>query len=402
MAGHRRRLAIFAIGLLPALPAKADGMFTFEPYVNVGTTYDDNVFRVSGKDEARALRGDDTMSDTSQRMEAGIGVDLKLSRQHILLQYSKSQTRFDRFDFLDYDGESGRLAWNWQLGNHLNGELSVSEDTAMSGFEEVQNRGFNLRTRTRQTANIEWEMHPRWRLRAVADEIELENSNPAYRFSDRNESIREVGVQYRTPRSTRIGLFGRQIDSEYAQREESVLMLFGNQNRQRELGVDFAWTPGGKSRMEGRVAKVERKYEELSGRDFSGWAGRASVFWQLTGKTAMNLSASRDIYAVDDLAATYVKSDLLSLSPSWSPTSKISVQGRASYERREYQGDPALVIAGLEQRADKVRVTGLTVSYVPYYKINMQLSWQKESRDSSVSGAGYDANSLSANIRAEF
>jgi hypothetical protein len=49
-----------------------------------------------------------------------------------------------------------------------------------------------------------------------------------------------------------------------------------------------------------------------------------------------------------------------------------------------------------------VKVAGLSVSYVPYYKVSMQLSWQTESRESSVRGAGYDASSLTANLRAEF
>lgn len=402
MAGHRRRLAIFAIGLLPVLPAKADGMFTFEPYVNVGTTYDDNVFRVSGKEEARALLGGDTLSDTSHRVEAGIGVDWKLSRQHFLLQLSKNQVWFDRFDFLDNDGESGKLAWNWQLGNRLSGELSISEDTSMGGFTEIQNPVLNMRTRKQQFASISWELHPRWRVRALGEEVDVENSDPSYRSSDRTESIREIGVQYRTPKDTRIGFFGRQVDSEYAERDVFALVLFGNENRQREVGVDLAWAPGGKSRLEGRLAKVERKYEELSGRDFSGWAGRANVYWQATGKTAMNFSVSRDIYGVDDLAATYAQTDNISLTPSWSPTAKLSVQGRAVYEKREYLGDPGLVIAGLEQRKDIVKITGLSLLYVPYHKVNMQLSWQKESRDSSVSGAGYDATSVTANIRAAF
>jgi exopolysaccharide biosynthesis operon protein EpsL len=402
MARKYRSITALALNLISAAHAHAEGMLELEPYVSAGMTYDDNVFRVSDKNEARALLGDDATSDTTQRLEAGIHADLKLSRQHFRLDLSANRSRFDRFGFLDNEGDSRKLAWDWQFGNHLGGELSVSEDTSMGGFTELQNPVLNMRTRKRQLATVNWDVHPRWRLRAIGEEVDVENSLESYRSSDRTESIREIGVQHRTPQGSQVGLFGRQIDSEYAQRDAFSLVLFGNANRQQEMGVDLAWIPGGKSRVEGRFARVERKYEELSGRDFSGWSGRASVFWQATGKTAMSLSASRDIYGVDDLAATYAQTDTLSFIPSWMPTSKISVQGRATYERRNYLGDPSLVIAGAEQREDIVKVAGLSVSYVPYYKVSMQLSWQTESRESSVRGAGYDASSLTANLRAEF
>lgn len=395
-------IAVLALGFLSAATVHAEGMIKLEPYVNAGMTHDNNVFRVSGADEARALLGDDTMSDTSRRLEAGIAADWKLSRQHFRLLLSKNQTRYQRFSFLDNDGDSSKLAWDWQLGNHLAGELSVSEDTSMGGFTEVQNAVLNLRTRKRQLATANWDLHPRWRLRALGEKQDVENSAESFRSSDRTESTQEVGVQYLTPKGSRMGLFAREVDSEYEQRDAFSLVLFGNANRQRELGMDLAWAPGGKSRVEGRLAKVERNYEELSGRDFSGWTGRASVFWQATGKTAMNLSASRDIYGVDDLAATYAQADTLSFIPSWTPTSKISIQGRATYERRNFLGDPSLVIAGAEQREDTVKSAGLSVSYVPYYKVSMQLSWQTESRQSSIRGAGYDASSLTANLRADF
>lgn len=395
-------IAALTLGLLSAATVHAEGMIKLEPYVNASMTYDDNVFRVSGADEARALLGDDTMTDTSRRLEAGIAADWKLSRQHLRLQLSRNQTRYQQFTFLDNDGDSSKLAWDWQMGNHLGGELSVSEDTSMSGFTEIQNPVLNMRTRKRHFAAANWDLHPRWRLRALGEKLDIENSEESYRSSDRTESAKEIGMQYRTPKGSRMGLFAREVDSEYEQRDAFALVLFGNANRQRELGMDLTWVPGGKSRVEGRLAKVERNYEELSDRNFSGWSGRASVFWQATGKTTMNFSASRDIYGVDDLAATYAQSDTFSFIPSWAPTSKISVQGRATYERRNYLGDPSLVIAGTEQREDIVKTAGLSVSYIPYYKVSMQLSWQTESRESSVRGAGYDASSLTANLRADF
>lgn len=407
MMRNPRLLRLFAPGsllclLLAALPVHAEGQIDLRPYVGATLTYDDNVFRLSGRDEALAVLGDDAMSDRTHRLEAGINVDWQLSRQHLRLELSANQNRYQRFGFLDNDGDASKLAWDWQLGNHLGGELSMSEVKSMAGFTEVQRPELNEQTRRRRLATINWDVHPRWRLRALREEMDLENSLPTYRASDRTDAAHEAAIQYSTPQGTRIGVSVREIESEYDQRDAFSLIVFGNANRQRELALNLAWVPGGKARIDGRLAKVEREYEELSQRDFDGWAGRASLLWQPTGKTTLAISAARDIYGVDDLAATYVQSDSFSVSPSWAATAKISVQGRASYEKRSYLGDPGFVLGSAEQREDTVKVAGLTINYVPYYKVQMQLSWQKESRESSVSGAGYDASSLSANLRADF
>ncbi len=387
--------------MLP-VAARAEGIIDIKPYVATTLTYDDNLFRVSDANEARAILGTDAMSDTTRRTEAGINVDWKISRQHLRLGINLNQSRFNRFDFLDNDGNSKQLAWDWSIGSHLGGELSVSEGKSMVGFTEVQNPVLNQRTNKRKLMSVHWDFHPRWRLRAQRDETEFENSLPSYRSSDRKDVGREAEIQYSTPAGNQISLSVREVEAEYAERDAFSSFFFGNGNRQRDVALGVTWYPGGKTRLDGRLARVERTYEEFTQRDVRAWAGRVGADWQPTGKTTLSVSAARDIEAVDDLAATYVRSDNLSVTPSWAATSKLSVQGRASYTRRSYQGDPGFLLGATAQREDKLRSMGLTVSYTPHQKVQMQLSWQKDNRDSSTVGSGYDANALSANVRINF
>lgn len=396
------RCLLLSATLLSPMSGHADGMISLSPYAGAAVAYDDNVFRLSGREEAIALLGDDAMSDTSHRIEAGINVDWKLSRQHLRLELNANQNRYQRFDFLDNDGNAHKLAWDWQLGNHLGGELSTSESKSMAGFTEVQNPALNMQTRMRRHASVNWDVHPRWRLRALREETELENSLASYRAADRSESTQEAAVQYSSPNGSRLGISVRETESAYDQRDAFSMIVFGNANRQRELALSLAWAPGGKLRVDGRIARLEREYEELSQRDFNGWAGRANLAWQPTGKATLAVSAARDIYAVDDLAATYVQSESISFSPSWTVTAKLSLQGRISYEKRSYLGDPGFILGDAEQREDTVKTAGLTLNYVPYHKLRMQLAMQQEARESSISGGSYDAASLSANLRAEF
>jgi len=388
--------------LSASMHAGADGLLDIKPYVAATATYDDNLFRVSGADEAQAVLGTDVMSDTVRRADVGIDADWKISRQHLLLALNLNRSRFNRFNFLDNNGNSRKLAWDWTIGSHLGGEMSASESKSISGFTEVQNPVRNERSSKNKLIGINWDFHPRWQLHAQREEFEYENSLASYRSSDKEEVAHDAAIQYTTPSGNRMRLSAREVASEYPERDVFSAIVFGNSNRQLDKALNVAWQLDGKTRVNGRLARIERKYEELSQRNVKTWAGRLGADWQPAGKTTLSVSAVRDIYAVEDIAATYVRSDALSVSPAWAATAKLMIQARASYEKRSYQGDPGFLLGAAPQRVDKLKTAILTVSYALHDKVRMQMSWQKESRDSSIANGGYLAGTLSANVRIDF
>ncbi len=396
------RVAVLLAALTASTLAGAEGLVDIRPYVAATMTYDDNVFRLADRSQARALLGTDATSDMTRRTEAGVDVDWNISRQHLRLGVNFNRNRYDRFDFLDSNGYSRALAWDWHVGSHFSGELSVSESKSMSGFTEIRNPVLNERTSKRRLMSANWDFHPRWRLHVQRDEAEYENSLASYRSSDRKDVAHETAIQYTTPEGDRIGLSMREVESSYSARDVFSTLVFGNGNRQRDLALNLAWNVTGMTRLSARLARVERRYDELSERDMKAWAGRLTMDWQPTGKTALSISAVRDVYGVDDIAATYVQSDALSIAPTWAPTAKLAVQARASHEKRSYQGDPGFLLGVLPQREDRLNTASLTVSYTPHEKVRMQLTWQKDSRDSSSAGNGYDTDALNANVRVDF
>jgi len=375
-----------------AFQASAEGQIDLKPYVSETLTYDDNVFRFASKDQARIALGSEAMSDRMSTTEAGVNADFRLSRQHFLVQIGLNKTSFDRFDFLNNNGSNKKVGWNWSIGNHLAGELSMSEQKSMAGFNDVHNPVLNIRTNTRSLMSLNWDFHPSWRLHVQHDETENKNGLAGYRSSDRNDAANEMLLQYKTAAGNLVGLSARQIDTTYPALDN----VFNNQNQQRELALDFVWQPAGKTMINGRVGLVDRRYEVLKQRDVTDWIGRTNLNWQVTGKTAVQAGVARDMYAIDDLAGTYVVTDSLSLTPAWMPTAKITVQGNMSYQSINY-------VAGIgNSREDKVKTAGLVVSYLPHEKIQTMLSLQKTKRDSSLSGNGFESNSITANVRVDF
>jgi len=395
------RTSILMLLLMP-MQARAEGQIDLKPYVAASLTYDDNLFRLAGQDQARIVLGSDAMSDRVTRTEAGINVDWKISRQHLRLELNLNQNRYDRFGFLDNDGSNKKIAWDWSVGNHLNGELSMTEGISMGGFSEIHNPVLNQQTNTLRLMSLNWDFHPSWRLHLQHDETDFLNSLASYKSSDRNDVAQELALQYSTPGGNHIGLSARETKTEYPGRDSFSTVVFGNSNRQRDLALNVMWQPAGKTRIDGRLALVERKYDELKQRDVTDWAGRVSLDWQATGKTALQATVEHTISPIEDKAATYVQTDRVTLSPAWTATEKISVQGSLAYESSSYLGDPGFVLGGAPLREDKVKTVGLVVSYKPYDKVQTQLSVQKSKRDSSVAANSYETNSINVNVRFDF
>lgn len=392
----------FLMLLLMSMQARAEGQIDLKPYVAATLTYDDNLFRFAGQDQARIALGSNAMSDRFTRTEAGINVDWEVSRQHLRLELALNQNRFDRFSFLDSNGNNKKIAWDWSVGNHLSGELSMNEEKSMGGFNEIRNPVLNLRTNKRNLMSLNWDFHPSWRLHLQRDGTDFMNGLASSRSADRNDISHEIALQYSTPGGNRIGLSARGTETEYPQRDKFSTVVFGNSNRQRDLALNVVWQPSGKTMINGRLARVERKYDELKQRDVTDWAGQVGLNWQATGKTALQAAVVHDIYAIEDLAATYIQSDRVTLNPSWIPTAKIAVQGNLDYENRSYLGDPGFLLGHVPRREEKVKTAGLVVSYTPYDKVKTQLSLQKTKRDSNVAGSGYETNSITANVRFDF
>src|ERR1019366_8273239 len=132
-------LAILLQGIsLSAIAASGD---TFSPYVFASMTHDSNLLRLSASSTNTA--------DFLRQMGIGMNVDWKVSRQQILLTAAINDTRFDRYSMLNYRGRDLQGRWNWQLDNHISGDLGCTDNLTIGSFENQQVLVSNQRTQER-------------------------------------------------------------------------------------------------------------------------------------------------------------------------------------------------------------------------------------------------------------
>ncbi len=384
----------------------AEGIIDVKPYVGANITYDDNVFRFSSPELARQAFGSSATSDTVKRLDVGIDASLRLSRQLLRLSTNLSESRYNRFDLLDNTAKSFLLAWDWRLGNRLFGTLTTSKNESIAGFNEIRNPVKNLRTVERQSASVNWQLHPDWTLYASRDQLKTDNELMAFNALNREDKITEAGVRYRNPLGTQLALSYRMVDSEFANRTGFAAVLFGDESVQSALSLEAAWLPSAKTRISTRLSHIKIDYEDSPQREFSGFNQRLDIGHALTSKVTLNASVYKEVSPIDDILSTYVESTGVSFSPSWAISSKVVLRGGMAYEERDYLGSSGIVNSGFltasDEHSDSSKTANLALAYVPSLKSLLQMQYQTEKRKSSLNNQAYDFNSISFIARYDF
>jgi exopolysaccharide biosynthesis operon protein EpsL len=393
----KRLLAgLMALLALPALAKEGD---TFRPFVSYSRYYDSNLFRLSEREIDAASQAFAETTDQYGVLSAGLDIDWKPGRQRVLARASLSQTRYSRYSSQDNDGYDYQLKWNWQLGNHWSGLVGATESQSQSSYSDVSVSFVpNEVTRDRQFASANWLFHPRWEIGLNVHQSDVANSAPAQLISDYEDQGMSATLTYLTPKGSRFSGQLRKVDADYPNR---VLGVIDNSYSQTEYNLLGDWRSTGKLTARGRLGYVQRDYPNVPARSYDGLNGRVSADYFPTGKTVLNLAVYRELGNSDDANATYSVNTGTSLGAAWQATDKITLRANASFENRDYQGDPGAVVVGTTRNEDSLSGS-LSASYAPVRMATIDLGWQAGSRDSNISVDDYSFHLFFVNVRADF
>jgi len=385
----------------------AEGIIDVNPYASLNTIYDDNVFRFSNSNQAEARFGSRATSDRIIRKEIGVDMNLRLSRQLVSLSAAINQNEYDRFTLLDNIGKSYGLNWDWRLGNDLFGAIGKNESESLAGFNELRTTARNIRSINREYFITNWQFQPNWSVRGSYEIAKSDNSERSFDFLNRESHIYDAGLQYANFAGTQLGVSYRNFYSEFPDRTGFATFAFGNENTQQELIINFAWLPTIKSRISARLSGVELNYQDVAGRNFSGFNQRWNFDHSLTANTLFNITAYKEISAIDDVLASYVKMTGFGVNSKWNPTEKVSLNAGLGFEERDYLGAAGLSNFGFvnqsgADRLDESKFANITLSYLPNSKSRLELSYTGERRTSNETFLNYNFNSLRAFFRYSF
>jgi len=397
------KAALIVAGVLaPVSDAAALWKDKFEVFVGGAVTHDDNVFRLSSDSDPSAVLGSSSKGDTYTTTSLGFRLDLPVHRQRFLAGVRWDQHRYDRFSVLDFTDHDGHAIWKWQAGNDLSGELGYTETLELASLAniqgDVQSSAPNPLKTQRKFLNAAYMLTPRWRLQGEVSRGE--QTNTVFTENDIGINGADLTASYVTPADHQAGVNLRFADGNFPNGQTVGTEVIDNDYRQRTIAAVLDWTLTGHSRMSARAGWINRNYEQLSERDFDGPMYRVAYVWTPTGKFILTAIAQRDISTDEQVNTSFAYVRSVTLYPTLRLTEKFALSGELEWGRREYLGDPQLLLTGTT-RTDRVRTTGLAATYKPLRPVTLEMRWRHESRSSTLATANYedDIVSVSAGIR---
>ena len=386
---------------LPTYALEGD---VIRPYASVTYSYDDNLRRFSSKQQALTSTGSSKMSDTVMMTGVGIILDKEISRQRIFIDIGANKSSFDRNSELDNTGRDMKGRWDWELGNRLDGKIEITHKKAMVPFADYRvqtGSGLTLNTQTKDSRTFEarWRFHPRWRTRAALSNSQIEYSAEIQKIANLEENAYEVGVDYLAPSKSVVGILYRHVKGTKPTQIFQGVPI-SNDYDQDELKLNVDWTVTGKSKLQFLGGLVDRKYDDFSTRDFRKFNMRGNFSWMPTGKTGLNFSVWKENNAQAFITTSYTENTGAAVMGNWYMTSKLTLQGKVRYEKRDFAFNDTGFAR--EDRSDKDKNYSLALIYKPTLSFMLNASVAHSTRDSSDDRFGFDSNSIALTGQYEF
>lgn len=369
--------------------------------VGAGLRYDSNVFRAPSTTQVTAPDGSTGRSDSITTYNAGATIVLPVSRQQFLFSADLNRTRYNKFSNLDFDGQDLRGLWRWEVGPRLNGDLGASRSKYLANFATSLGAQRNIRTSDQTFFNLNYPFHANWRVNFGATEATFENSDPANRVSDNDTSTRNYGLQYTSGANNYVGIQGTTVDTRFKNLFTVAGQPFDNSYDQNSLSAVVGYSPSGITRFQGSLGRTRREPVQAGQRDISGTTGNLLFNWRPTGKTALTVDYSREFGPAVDVVTASSTARTLTIAPSWNVTEKVTLLGTLRRQERDYIDATGLVVGGSARR-DTINAYGLVAVYNPINRVFVNVSAQREERNSNIANQDYTVNVIGATVQYAF
>jgi exopolysaccharide biosynthesis operon protein EpsL len=398
LTAREARLLVVSTLVIWCGPTLADDENVFRPYVDYVQFHSDNMLLAPDDAFDRTLVGIEKVSDTYTRKAVGFSYDDQIGRQHLTADIDVNRTDFQNLTQLDYNGEDFSANWNWLVGHDIEGNLGTTYIKAITPFEDFHDAELNLRTDRRVAADATWHFHPSWRLVVGASDESLDYSLLSQLGEDRNENIRECGVDFTPATGSTIGLQLRKVRDEFPNVDQASAPSGGSNSMQTELNLKLSWKLTENTNVSFSGGRAERKYDLDSANDFSGFNGRAITVWSPTEKLSFTVNAWRELVTAYDFTNLYSINHGFSIEPTWRISEKLKVLVSFKHETRNYTAD----VPTSDQRQDNFQAAKLTMSYSPLRHLLLSASLAHNDLGSTDPTQTYRANSVMVNADYKF
>jgi exopolysaccharide biosynthesis operon protein EpsL len=359
-------------------------------WLSAGVSYawDDNVFRLPDAADPQALLGTSTKSDRYVSASVGVHLDKPYAQQRFRLDATASGYRYDTFSFLNsnlvqYDG-----AWDWHVTPRVSGTLSANRNEALVNYGDYRTPIRNIVRTQNQRFSIDGLLFGGWHLLGGVSRDETKNSVVFVQQASYRATGADAGLRYVAESGNSATVTTRSSRADYIDQPLDPANLLDDGYRRDESELRLEWMLSGKSRLNGRLTRIEYRSNHFTQRDFSGTGGSLAYQWAPTGKVSLNLSVGRDLEVYVDRFSSYAVSDTLALAPVWRISARTALRANISRVASDYRG--AVVGLSGPARRDTLDSVQLAVDWFPARSVTLSASVQRDHRASNDAAFAFD------------
>ena len=391
-------LCCVAGATLVPVAAMSDELDTLQFNAGLAVLRDSNVFRLSDQASNPAVASGSGRSDTILTSSAGLKLRKPYGLQRFEADVGLENTNYKNFSGLNFTAVNYAAAWRWSLTPAFTGNLTTDRREYVDNTADVQTSGqLNRKTDRSTRLDAEYEVDGVWRLLGGAFQRTNSNSQSATFEGDSKIIGAEAGVRYQLPFGTSLAYRFRNGKGEYTNQASATAVSSDFTDREHE--VQGEWV-GGRTKIGGRISRLERKYDSIGARDFSGFLSQIDITYALTGKTSIFGGIVRELGSYQTNNSSYYQGTRVFVSPSWQATENIALRARYDYGVRDFKGP--LPGFAASNRTDKTSLASLTAEWKPIRLLTLMAFVQRDQRSSNEFGADYKSNSVGISAKATF
>lgn len=366
-------------------------------------TWDANVFRLpdSAPDPQAAL-GKSGKSDRITAVYVGLTFDKLYSQQRVVLEVTETATRYEKFTSLNFDAFKYRGEWQWHLSPRISGTLRADRSESLIGFEDItQGLQRIVRATSNRGVTVDGWLFGGWHLLGGASETESKSTATFFAQPNFAQSTGEIGLRYVAASQSSVTFTRRSRDGTNTGQAVDPVNFIDSGFSVQESEVMATWIASGRSTLNGRLTRIERRHEHIPQRDFSGVAGELRYSWAPTGKLTLDFSALRNVVAwTPDTSTSYRKEDTLAFTPAWRIGEKTRLRMNAYRTTYDYLG-PVVPVAG-PLRRDVVQSVQFGADWIPHRAVTLSATVQSDRRSSNDPTFNFKDTIASVNLAVKF
>lgn len=383
---------LYIVGGLFSVAAFAETEIT--PSVFSQYTYDSNVFRLKGKEEAPQLK---QLDDRVSSIGAGLNVQTNYRSYVLDLRASLQNHDYEYQDLLDNQSSDVLLGISGESGRDLDYRISWKKSERLTDFTgENSNFSFrNLVTQTSLNTVAQYAVSARWGYEVSLRREAFTYTHPNYYVHNRDTYESRLAAKYSASSlSMFTGFFNLRADN-FPERSLSSQNILDTRYFSFEAGTRAEMVLSGSSTVIGSMALKARRHYNKTARNYLGPMVDLKYRWTPLHKLHVSMTYAHDTQPVELVAANYMKTDRLAWEAEWAMKHNLWVKMSASQMWYEYSLTESV------GRKDENTNIQLGLKYDLLSKLQASINAQQTLRSSTDESYGFEDNLIYTSLSLE-